>query len=151
MTLTVAELAARTGLTSDALRYYERAGLLPPPARSRAGYRQYGDSAVERVRFIKGAQRTGLKLRQIRELLEVIDRGLCPCGHTEAMVDQRINEITGEVKQLREVRQQLVALKERLPDPASPSRSGPWPCERTFVEVGTKPKTDGRSHGQAIC
>lgn len=149
MTLTVARLAAQTGVTPDALRYYERAGLLPPPQRSRAGYRQYDESAAERLRFIKGAQRTGLKLRQIKELLEVIDRGLCPCGHTERMVNERIDEIDVEIKQLRDVRKQLVSLKERLPAPASANGPQPWPCERTFVEVGRKAKAERSSHGKA--
>lgn len=49
-----------------------------------------GDSRpTSGLRFIKGARRTGLTLRQIRELLEVIDRGLCPCGHAEDLVEAR--------------------------------------------------------------
>lgn len=147
MTLTVAKLAAQAGLSPDTLRYYERAGLLPLPDRSRAGYRQYDERMVERLRFIKGAQRTGLRLRHVKELLEVIDRGMCPCGHTQTLVDERLAEVDREIKQLREVRKQLVALKEHLPASASTNDSQPWPCERTFIEIGTKPK--GARHGKA--
>lgn len=53
-------LAKRTGIRADTIRYYERAGLLPPPARTRAGYRQYDESTADRLRLIKGAQRLGL-------------------------------------------------------------------------------------------
>lgn len=141
MTLTVAKLAGRAGLSPDAVRYYERVGLLPPPARSGAGYRLYDERLVDRLSFIKGAQRTGLKLRQIRELLEVIDRGVCPCGHTESLLGERIAEIDHEIKQLRDVRKQLVALKDHLPSPAACAEdSDPWPCERAFIEVGTNRK-----------
>jgi hypothetical protein len=52
MTLTVSKLASRVGLTADTIRYYERAGLLPPPTRTASGYRAF-DDAVERLRFIK--------------------------------------------------------------------------------------------------
>jgi DNA-binding transcriptional MerR regulator len=88
MTLTVSALADRVGLSPDAIRYYERCGLLPPPARSAAGWRLYDEHAVERLRFVKGAQRVGLRLREIRELLEVVDQGQCPCGHTDALLRQ---------------------------------------------------------------
>jgi DNA-binding transcriptional MerR regulator len=84
--LTISMLAKRTGIGADTVRYYERAGLLPPVARTRAGYRKYEESTADRLRFIKGAQRLGLRLREIAELLQVRDRGACPCGHTEALV-----------------------------------------------------------------
>jgi DNA-binding transcriptional MerR regulator len=148
MTLTVAKLAARAGLSPDAIRYYERAGLLPSPPRSGVGYRLYDEGLVERLRFIRGAQRTGLKLRQIRELLEVIDRGMCPCGHTEALLADRIAEIESEMKELREIRRQLLSVKQSLPPEARRSRGADsWPCERTFIEVGAKMK--GVSNGKA--
>lgn len=55
---------------------------LPPPPRSPSGYREYDKSTTHRIHFIKGAQGLGLKLAEIRELLEIQDRGACPCGHT---------------------------------------------------------------------
>lgn len=56
MVLRVSDLAAEVGVTTDAIRFYEREGLLPPPERTRSGYRQFDEAAVRRVRFIKGAQ-----------------------------------------------------------------------------------------------
>src|SRR4051812_43447304 len=76
---TVAELAAAVGVPPDTVRYYERAGLLPPPRRTPAGYRSYDDGAVDRMRFIQGAQRLGLRLADVRSLLEIRDTGRCPC------------------------------------------------------------------------
>lgn len=81
MELTVSKLGAKVGLTADTIRYYEKAGLLLAPGRTSSGYRIYGDDAAERLRFIKGVQRFGLRLREVRELLEVLDRGECPCGY----------------------------------------------------------------------
>ena len=77
--LTVSAMAGQVGLSPDAVRYYERLGLLAPPARSRAGHQRYDPATIDRLRLIKGAQRVGLRLREIGELLEVVDRGQCPC------------------------------------------------------------------------
>ncbi|MCA1736998.1 MAG: MerR family transcriptional regulator [Actinobacteria bacterium] len=77
---TISQLASEVGVRPDTVRYYERVGLLPLPARSPNGYRAYDRSDVERLRFIRGAQRMGLKLRDIRELLAIRDKGVCPCG-----------------------------------------------------------------------
>src|SRR6266536_1583125 len=96
-TLNVSTLARQVGIRPDTLRYYERVGLLPPPLRSPAGYRQYDPAIVERLRFIRGAQQFGLRLREIADLLAVRDRGACPCGHAEALVRQRISELDAEM------------------------------------------------------
>ena len=95
--LTVSKLGGRVGVSPGTIRYYERSGLLPAADRTPAGYRLYDEQVAERLRFIKGAQRVGLRLREIRELLEVLDGGLCPCGHAEALVRGRIAEIKGEI------------------------------------------------------
>jgi DNA-binding transcriptional MerR regulator len=71
------------GVTTDTARYYERAGLLPPPRRTPAGYRAYDVDAVDRLRFIQGAQRLGLRLRDVVDLLAVRDTGACPCEPAE--------------------------------------------------------------------
>src|SRR5918992_3569756 len=67
MSLRVSELAGQAGLTTDTVRYYERVGLLPEPPRSASGYRQYDEELADRLRFIKGAQRFGLRLGEIKE------------------------------------------------------------------------------------
>jgi DNA-binding transcriptional MerR regulator len=112
-TTTISELAGSVGLRADTLRYYERVGLLEPAGRSSAGYRLYDEVSAERLRFIKGLQRMGLRLGDIKELLDVRDRGRCPCGHTEVLVERRLAEVEAEVEQLEEVRAQLLVLKGR--------------------------------------
>jgi len=136
MTLTVSKLAAEVGVKADTVRYYEKAGLLPAPRRTESGYRAYDDDAIDRLRFIKGVQGFGLRLREVRELLDILDRGACPCGHTEALVNRRVAEIDDEVDRLAEVRKQLVNLADRLARDPQPESSGRWPCEEQFVEKG---------------
>jgi DNA-binding transcriptional MerR regulator len=137
MSLTVSHLGAEVGLSADAVRYYERLGLLPPPGRTAAGYRQYGAEAVERLQFIKGAQRLGLRLREIRELLAICDQGLCPCGHTEALLRKRMAEIDAQVAELQAVQAELARLVETYPgQDCDDTAVGGWWCEQEFIQQG---------------
>jgi DNA-binding transcriptional MerR regulator len=133
MTLTVSKLADQVGLTADTIRYYERAGLLPPPDRTASGYRAFDDDAVERLRFIKGAQRIGLRLQEIKELLDIRDRGLCPCGHTEDLLSRRVSEIDAEIAGLKETKADLLAFTERFNAIDCPEGVEPWPCAKEFI------------------
>lgn len=134
MALNVSGVARQAGVSPDAIRFYEREGLLPAASRSPAGYREYDDSAAHRIAFIKGAQAMGLKLAEIRELLEIQDRGACPCGHTRVLVERRISEIDAEMKRLRSLRRELAAMAE-LDCPATED-SQLWACEARFVDRG---------------
>lgn len=135
MALRVSDLASQAGVSGDTIRFYEREGLLAPPARTRSGYRQFDETAVRRVLFIKGARSLGLRLAQIRELLEIQDKGACPCGHTRDLVQRRIDEIDQEMKELRHLRSRLTSLSEMecLDEETS---AGIWSCEAEFVKRG---------------
>jgi DNA-binding transcriptional MerR regulator len=131
MALTVSALADQVGLSADTDRYYERVGMLPEPARSAAGYRLYDEDAVGRLRLIKGAQRAGLRLREIGELLQVADRGQCPCGHTETLLHERLAEVQAELARLQALETELTRLLEHYPDPACPetvTAAAAWWC-----------------------
>jgi DNA-binding transcriptional MerR regulator len=135
--LTVSTLADRVGLSADAVRYYERLGLLPAPRRSAAGYRLYDEAAVERLRFVKGAQRVGLRLREIRELLEVIDLGRCPCGHTQTLLAQRLVEVDAQLARLAALRAELARLLDQGPtDACAATTASEWWCVQEFTQGG---------------
>jgi DNA-binding transcriptional MerR regulator len=125
--LRVAELAQAAGVSPDTVRYYERAGLLPPPARTPAGYRAYDPGAVDRLAFIQGAQRLGLRLRDIAELLAVRDTGVCPCEPAEQLLRRRLAELDAEMARLAALRTQMVAMVDALPAAECPPPSpGSW-------------------------
>ena len=125
--LRVAELAESVGLSADTVRYYERVGLLPPPARTPAGYRVYDDSAADRLRFIQGAQRLGLRLRDIAELLAVRDTGVCACEPAEQLLRRRLADLDAEMARLAALRAQMVAMVEALPgEVCPPPTPGAW-------------------------
>ncbi|MBE8519201.1 heavy metal-responsive transcriptional regulator [Amycolatopsis sp. H6(2020)] len=125
--MTVAALAKAAGSSPDTVRHYERVGLLPAPPRSAGGYRRYGQDAVDRLHFIQGAQRLGLRLREIRELLGVRDTGTCPCGDAAVLLRDRISEIDTEMRRLSELRGTLEDMVERIPSPNCPDPApGVW-------------------------
>jgi MerR family transcriptional regulator, copper efflux regulator len=77
----IGDLARRSGVTAKTIRYYEPIGLVEPPARTPAGYRDYEPAALERLEFIRAAQAVGLTLGEIRSIIALRDGGQTPCGH----------------------------------------------------------------------
>lgn len=128
--LSVSELASRAGISPDTVRYYGRLGLLPETGRTAAGHRFYDDAALERLRFIKGAQWFELRLEEIRELLDVVDREVCACGHSREVVRRRIAAIDEQQARLRDIRAALCRLLgddptvDPAPDAPTPRRNG---------------------------
>src|SRR5438128_10167822 len=107
-TLRIGELAARSGLTPDALRYYERLGLMPRASRTAGGFRVYAIEATERIQFIKQAQANGLTLVEIRELLGFHDRGgRNRCREIQKLLERKIEDLDAKLVQLQEFKQML--------------------------------------------
>jgi DNA-binding transcriptional MerR regulator len=125
--LRVSELAEAVGVAPDTIRYYERAGLLPAPDRTPSGYRAYDASAIDRIQFIQGAQRLGLRLKDIANLLAIRDTGECPCEPAEQLLTRRLAELDAEVTRLAALRGAMVAMLEGLPtEDCPPPVPGTW-------------------------
>ncbi len=98
----IGELAKKSGVTTDTLRFYEKNGLIKPTGRSEAGYRIYSDTSLEQVMFILNSKQLGLSLEEIRELLEIrLEATQHSCAEVKAitsakliLIDQKINELT---------------------------------------------------------
>jgi len=99
--LLIGTVAAHIGVRPEAIRYYERRGLLPSPGRAPNGYRIYSSQHLERVEFIKKAQSLGLRLTDIKEILDLADRGRCPCGHVQRVLKIRLAELRRKIADLR--------------------------------------------------
>ena len=125
--LTVGQLASRTGVRADTVRFYEREGLLPVPQRTEGEHRRYGPTDVDRLLFIRGAQRLGLRLAEIRELLAVRDTGTCPCEPAEGLLRRHVAEIETEMARLAALRAELVSMLAAMPGPGCPDPlPGTW-------------------------
>jgi DNA-binding transcriptional MerR regulator len=109
----IGELAKATGLTVQTIRYYEARGLLPPHRRTEGGYRIFGPEDVERLRFIKRAQRLGLSLEEIREVLAIWSAKRPTCVHVRSLLEGRLQEVESLLEELLEFRAVIVSLLEQ--------------------------------------
>lgn len=117
----IGELAARSGLTPDTLRYYERLGLLPKPHRTGGGFRVYSAETVEWLRFIKQAQTLGFTLREVRDLLGFPGAaGVTRCRRVRDMLRGKLAELETRLAELQAFQRTLCGY---LQD-----------CERTLEE-----------------
>ena len=126
----IGEIAKSAGVTADTIRYYEREGLLPLADRTPSGYRDYEPEVVDDLRFIKKAQALGLRLTDVREVLEISAGGRPPCEHVRATVSARLTEVEQRLKDLRALRSTLRETLERL-DRAPPPKTG---CRCAVIE-----------------
>lgn len=110
MPLTIGELATRAGVNIQTVRYYERRGLMPKPARARSGYRQYRPEAADRLRFIRRAQGLGFSLEEIAELLALRVRHASACATVEARAREKISIVDRKIGELRRMKDTLERL-----------------------------------------
>ena len=103
----IGEAARRAGVQVDTVRFYERRGLLPRPARRASGYRDLSEAAVERIALVKRLQRVGLTLGEIGEVLRDVDTGKASCAGERPRFDAVLARIDGEIAALRAVRRGL--------------------------------------------
>lgn len=108
-------------MTAKTIRYYESIGLLDEPERTASGYRDYDAGAVERLRFIRDAQATGLTLAEIASVLELKGAGERSCAHTAALIEAHVVAIDAQIEQLTSARRELSTLSRRAQqlDPSS--------------------------------
>ena len=100
--LTIGELAKAAGVPTSTIRYYERAKLLRPTARSASNYRLYSQQDLKRLQFIRAAQATGFTLQDITKLLRP-----APCGKVQGLIEERLANVEQRMKELRHVQRVL--------------------------------------------
>lgn len=109
----IGELAHRVGVNPKTIRFYEEKGLLPEPDRLPSGYRIYRAVDESRLLFIKTAQRLGMSLSEIGEILSFRERGERPCSYVLSVLDTQVAEMDRRISELVRLRAELVALKDK--------------------------------------
>ena len=108
--LLIGEVAAKSDVSRKALRLYERAGILPPPRRTTAGYRLYGQDTLALLVFVRQARRLGFRLDEIKRIAALKRSGLTPCSHVLDRVHLKLENVERALTDLAEVRGQLHGL-----------------------------------------
>ena len=109
----IGELATLADCPVQTIRYYEREGLLPPPARSDGNYRLYSPEHSERLTFIRNCRSLDMTLNEIRGLLNLRDRPQEDCASVNQLIDAHIQHVQARVASLQALQEQLLELRQR--------------------------------------
>ena len=112
-TFSIGALARRTGTKIETIRYYERIGLLPPPARTEGNYRRYGRPHLERLSFIRRGRDLGFSLDEVRELLRLSDDRSQSCTEVDRIARLHLTEVERKLADLAALRTELKQLIEQ--------------------------------------
>src|SRR5687767_8072374 len=141
--LKIGEVAKRSGVGVEALRFYERGGLLDRPSRTYSGYRVYGEEVLERLAFIKRAQALGFSLDEIRQIVDDARKGESPCDEVREIVRRRMDKLDERLRELHRYRREL---KSTLAEWDKVGRAPGHICgliEGSAVEHAAHDKTEG--------
>lgn len=109
----IRDLVKHTGVPAKTIRYYEEIKLLPAPARKPNGYREYSDIDVARLKLVAGARQLDFSLNEIREILDLRDRQIAPCGVLLELLDNKAKEIKLRIAELKTLEKDLQELYSR--------------------------------------
>lgn len=109
--LTIGALAKAAGVNVETIRFYQRKGLIPQPDRPLGGIRRYGAADVNRVRFIKSAQRLGFSLEEVAQLLR-LDAGM-RCSSAAQLAARHLAQVRARLEDLRRIEAALAKLLKR--------------------------------------
>lgn len=112
VSLKIGKLAKRSGCSIQAIRHYEKEGLLSSFARSEGNFRLYDQYAEDRLLFIKRCRSLDLSLLEVKHLLELSQSPEMTCSEVNVMVEQHIQQVEKRLVELRRLRQQLLELRE---------------------------------------
>ena len=109
----ISQLSQATGVDVDTIRYYEKAGLLPEPAREANGYRSYGHAHLERLAFVRHCRALDIPLADVQLLLDFVDGERDESGDIEALIESQLKRVRARLKSLRALERQLAQLRDR--------------------------------------
>ena len=108
--LSIGDLAKATETKVETIRYYERVGILPKPARTAGNYRSYQPTHLARLGFVRHSRYLGFSLDQVRELLSLSDQKDRSCAQVDAIAREHLAEVDAKIKSLKKLRRELDSL-----------------------------------------
>jgi len=142
--LQIGQVAHKTGLSVDAIRFYEKSGLLPRPPRTQGGYRLYQEREIADLEFIQKAQQLGFSLNEIRELFSIQRHPHEVCGHVRDLIAQKLGSVRAKITELQRMETELAGALRKcrtaLRQPSKHQDSCP------VLEAITKSRRKERKH-----
>lgn len=115
----ISDIAKKTDLSTDTIRFYEKRGLIQPNFRASNQYRYYGEEALKRLIFIKRCRALGMSLKEIEYLIQLEQNPEQDCCEVNQMIDQHLIDISNKIKELQLFKQQLMTLRESCNTPTT--------------------------------
>lgn len=109
-TFKIGEVARRTDVNKETVRYYEQRELIPKPDRRRSGYRIFTQRHIDQIKFIKRAQQLGFTLTEIKELLELRVNEDTSCSEIKEEARQKYQDVSEKIEDLRRIKETLTGL-----------------------------------------
>lgn len=120
----IGELAQRTGVEVDTIRYYEKSGLLPSPPRQGNGYREYGEQHIERLAFIRHCRALDMPLIDVKRLLDCVVHPEADCGDINRLIDSQLERVRKRLNSMQALEKQLVALRAQCDENSTARECG---------------------------
>lgn len=139
----IGELSTASSTPIETIRYYEREGLLPPPARTGGNFRIYEPPHLERLQFIRYCRGLDMSLDEVRVLLRFKDEPSGDCGDVNALLDEHIGHVSRRIKELRSLERQLKELRLRCGTVRTTEQCG---ILAGLAEAAQEPAAAGREH-----
>ncbi|SNC65170.1 Cd(II)/Pb(II)-responsive transcriptional regulator [Marinobacter sp. es.048] len=112
----IGELAKKTAIPVETIRYYEKIGLLPEPDRDSSGYRSYRNAHLDRLLFIKRCRNLDMAQDEIRELIRLAEQPEADCSEVDALLAQHLLHVRERLRELASLEQTLVSLQKACAD-----------------------------------
>ncbi|MCM5570124.1 Cd(II)/Pb(II)-responsive transcriptional regulator [Burkholderiaceae bacterium FT117] len=120
----IGELSRMTGVDVETIRFYEKSGLLPQPARESNAYRSYGPAHVERLVFVRHCRALDMPLDAVRRLLGFVDHPDADCGDINELIDEQLARVRARLDSLRALERQLASLSAQCREPHAARECG---------------------------
>jgi len=146
--LQIGEVAKESGASIDTIRYYEKLGLLARPIRSEGGFRLYSKETIEKLRFVKNAQKLGFTLNEIQDVMRCSRTGLKPCCDlVKELLEKKLSTFESKIKELQKMRRNLKSLLAEWVPPRKAKNRMYAVCPQ--IERTPRKTRGGRKNGKA--
>jgi DNA-binding transcriptional MerR regulator len=143
--LKIGEVSRRSGIGIEALRFYEKSGLLDRPGRTYSGYRLYDEDVLERLAFIKQAQILGFTLDEIKQIIAHKRAGENPCAEVREIVRARLSDLNERIEQMIQYRNELTAALDEWDETVEADGHVCGLIEGAHIEHGINHKKVGKN------
>lgn len=141
----IGKVANQTGLSIDTIRFYEKQGLLKQSPRTEGGFRLFGASDIETLKFVRKAQELGFSLNEIRELLILRGDHVPACSHVKELLDQKLTSVEQKIMELRSLKLSLERALRKCKRESQTGTPGHQACCPVLEEIARAAATPGKT------